>query len=303
MTSINAAAAIVPCKLHDVTMPPTPGIVRAMAFDRASKVATFSPNPPMGGRSNPVDPAYIELNNVEAGTTFELINLAKKPDADFECDAIQLAPTGRDVAGRFAAITLSQKQMADLDIKPGDEFQIRAKDATGNVSQSVNGKFEHASWANGRVLDIDGAGGNFWAGGTQFSALDGEDENGRAVRKNIIARVVSDTRPAIVAEKNLKFSADENGAVSLHCDHALAPGGTFSVQNSRTGQNFVGRIGLDRALTIALNSVVAGDPIIITPADSNGNAGKEIRLTYAPAFKDGKAPVVSSLMSRLPGVL
>ena len=82
ITNVSTAACntITGCKIDDKASPPVPSIVRASAFDRASKGAQFSSGGNGAGRSNPVDPAYIELGNVEAGTTFEMLNLAAKPD-------------------------------------------------------------------------------------------------------------------------------------------------------------------------------------------------------------------------------
>jgi hypothetical protein len=375
------------CTPRDVTLPPVPRIETSIAFDHTSARARFvSVNPPTnGGRAVP-DPVYIELSNVEGGTTFELCNLSRNPEASFK-DAtcvVELSPTGRDLVNRRASIYLTADQMQKLDLQPGDIYLLRAKDKDGNVSSHVRGELEPDDWATRQVEDVED---NRWVArrGNQFAMLDGEAE-----RKNIIARMVNDGRAPVVLEKNLRietraFCADEvklagdykavapelkqilgrehvsrgeidalavdarfspaaksvlerlakdkdlfdkiddaawgNGRdgivgipdvdaiivaptrVFLQLPLAMEPGATMSVQNQRTGERFAGTVNDDGQLTIPLTNLAAGDPLILSPRDHEGHVGKEIRLTYAPSCKDGKAPVISPLQGRLASVI
>jgi hypothetical protein len=91
--------------------------------------------------------------------------------------------------------------------------------------------------------------------------------------------------------------------VFLQLPLAMEPGATMSVQNQRTGERFAGTVNDDGQLTIPLTNMAAGDPLILSPRDHEGHVGKEIRLTYAPSCKDGKAPVISPLQGRLASVI
>jgi hypothetical protein len=91
--------------------------------------------------------------------------------------------------------------------------------------------------------------------------------------------------------------------VFLQLPKAMEPGATMSVQNQRTGERFSGTVNDDGQLTIPMTNMAAGDPLILSPRDHEGHVGKEIRLTYAPSCKDGKAPVISALQGRLGGVI
>src|SRR5919112_768285 len=98
--------------------------------------------------------------------------------------------------------------MEQLDLKAGDLYLLRAKDAAGNVSGFVRGELEPDDWANGRVTDVVD---NQWVTtrGAQTNLLDGE-----AVWKNMILRAVPDARPPVVLEDRVvietrTFSADE----------------------------------------------------------------------------------------------
>ncbi|MFH1809635.1 MAG: hypothetical protein ABIJ09_12890 [Pseudomonadota bacterium] len=192
------------CMPKDTTAPPTPGLVRAMAFERAKDDAQFFGN--TGGTARPAtrDPAYFEFNNVELGTKLQFINLSAKPDASFDtkADVLSLELTGRDVHNRTASVYLNMEQMEKLGLKPGDILQVRAMDQAGNASGHITIELEPDDWANGMVREnIDG--NRVDTRGGQLSALDGE-----AARKNIVAKAVNDTRPPLVLEKGLKLVED-----------------------------------------------------------------------------------------------
>jgi len=384
--STQGTSTTTACKPRDVVTPPTPRIETSIAFDHSSARAQIVVvNDPAGARGGP-DPVYIELSNVEGGTTFELVNLSRDPEASFKDPAciVELSPTGRDLANRRASVYLTQAEMDKLDLKPGDIYLLRAKDIDGNVSSHVRGELEPDDWANRQVQDLENG---RWTTrrGAQFSMLDGDD-----VRKNVIARMVNDGRPPVVLEKNLSietraFSASDvklaqdfkavagelktvlgrehlargelkalacdarfsaaaqamikcladdlplfdkldaaaygNGRdgfvgmpdvdaviagatrVFLQMPKAMEPGATMAVQNQRTGERFSATVGADGEFTLPLTNMAAGDPLILKPTDHEGHAGKEIRLTYSPSCKDGKAPAISPLQARLGGVI
>lgn len=385
-TGMSVQGPATTCTPRDVTLPPVPRIETSIAFDHSTARARLVNDTPVGGGRAVPDPVYIELSNVEGGTTFELCNLSRNPEASFNDPTcvVQLDPTGRDLANRRASIYLTADQMQKLDLQPGDIYLLRAKDKDGNVSSHVRGELEPDDWANAHVGDTEN---DAWVirRGARFIMLDGESD-----RKNIIARIVNDGRAPVVLEKNLRietraFCADEvklasdykavapelkqilgrehvsrgeidalagdarfspaaqcvlerlakdkdlfdkiddaawgNGRdgivgipdvdaivaapirVFLQLPKVMEPGATMAVQNQRTGERFSGTINEDGQLTIPLNNMAAGDPLILSPIDHEGHAGKEMRLTYAPSCADGKAPVISALQGRLGGVI
>jgi hypothetical protein len=285
------------CGPDDKTAPPTPGIVRSMAFDKAKDGSTVHTRDRSGGRAPGTrDPAYIELNNVEIGTHIELINLSANPGAEFDDkDTIKLELTGRDPKSRTASIYLKQTQLDKLGLKPGDMYQLRAVDNAGNTSAPVSAELQGNEWANGRVLE-----NNTWQGqGAQINALDGESQ-----RKSIVAKAVNDTRPPMVLEDGVSILTKGNGQKSMVFDKAIEPGATLRVLNSRTGQAFAGTIPANQQLEIALKGVEDGDPLLVSVTDNNGVAGKDLEIVYSKACKDGKAPKLQGGMStRFPGVI
>lgn len=195
------------CSRHDksdMEPAPTPQIVNARAFDRAAEGATFRPNRTTTIRPAGRDPVYLELRNVELGSTLQLINLSKDPSANFERknDVTELTQTGRNVERREGAVYLNADQMKKFGIEPGDVFQLRQVDHSGNPSMPVTGEFEPDDWANGMVTErVDNR--NVATRGGQLNALDGE-----AARKNLIIKAVNDTRPPQILEDKLSLVED-----------------------------------------------------------------------------------------------
>jgi len=204
---VNFLQAMDNCRSGDLEPAPTPQIAISWAFDRSVDGATFQPNAQPNNRPNPGprDPVYVELRNVEIGTTFQIINLSKNPGASFDdkADVVKLDPTGRDVQNRSASIYLTADQMSAMGIQPGDVYQLRAIDPTGNPSLPVTGEFEPDDWVAGRVTENIG-GANTISRGGQLNALDGE-----AVRKNLIVKAVNDTREPQVLENKLILVTDD----------------------------------------------------------------------------------------------
>lgn len=294
MTKIGQMGQVKGAQCKDTTPPPTPQVTTSLAFIRGSSEARFVRSS-SSSRSTGRDPAYIELNNVEVGTTIQMINLSANPEAvwDKKSNIVDMTLTGRDVQGRKASMYLTAEQMDKINLKPGDMLQLRAVDPQGNASGAVTTELEPDDWANRRVRDngVDSL-------GSSINALDGEN-----TRKNLIIKAVNDTRPPQVVENNLKLVADDKGVVSLQGNMALEPRSTVSVLNQRTGKTFSGNVGDNRILSINLGQVKDGDPIVLTPRDNEGVQGKNIMLTYSSCSKDGKAATFNPLGAQLPGVL
>lgn len=78
--------------------------------------------------------------------------------------------------------------------------------------------------------------------------------------------------------------------VYLHLDKALEPGTSITVQNSRTGATVLGSLANNaRTLSLRLQGVQDGDPLILTFLDGAGNQGKPYAMEYSSKCPDGKA--------------
>lgn len=284
----------------DTTPPPTPQINQAIAFERAEKGATFRHHPPREPpRPARVDPVYVELVDVEPGTTFQLLNLSKNPAATFEKDAVELSPTGRAVFERTAAVYLTERKLKAMDLRPGDAFAIRAVDAAGNTSGEARGLLDPSGWAYGLVDETRKNGTVVTSRGAPISALDGED-----ARKEVLGKAVTDGRPPVLLEERVTFKAGVGGAATLSADRALEPGAQLEVVNLRTGESYAGTADQNTgAMKIELQNMQAGDPIALRPTDAQGVVGEEIRLTYAPKCRGGKSKARAPYATRLGGVL
>lgn len=78
--------------------------------------------------------------------------------------------------------------------------------------------------------------------------------------------------------------------VYLHLDKAIEPGATVVLQNSRTGQTWNAALAANgRSLSMPLQNVQDGDPLILTYTDGAGNQGKPYAMEYSSKCADGKA--------------
>lgn len=266
----------------DRTPPPTPTVERGIAF--------------AAGRGG--DPAYIELSNVELGASIELVNLSKKPDADFACDKVTLPVTGTDVGSRRVGIMLTQDQMGQLDLKPGDVFALRAVDAAGNASPAVTGAIEphrvgvanfDGPWAGlptSRVMDT-------WERSTQLPVL-GPD----GTTSTMTVHEVDDGRPPALLTEHLSFAANPDGTVALKGDRALEPGATLNMEWTAPGNptpqsKTIGTTDAKGQIVCNLGKLAPGAKISITPRDRDGEVGKQVDLVYEPGPCAGEpsAPV------------
>lgn len=301
MPNVNSAPVQSTCNstcASDKTPPPRPTINQSIAFDKAKDDATV-----FGGRTNTRsagrrDPAYIELGNVEVGTTFEIINLSANPNAEFKGkDVLRMAPTGRDTGSRTASIYMKQSQMEKMGIKPGDMYAIRAVDAHGNASEHAVGEFEPNDWASMRVQETT-RGRSTIVDGNRFSMLDGE-----AQRKNVIAKSVNDARAPLILDKNITLARSNAGAIKVQFDKAIEPRSRVRVTNQRTGEVKELTMPDNREAELKLKAQ-SGDPLVVDVWDNENNQGRSVDLVYSPKCKDGKAPkLTGGLSARLPGVI
>lgn len=217
MPTVNKSSgpSQIACAPKDITPPPTPTIHRSLAFERGSERASIVSTNPVAPRGPIRDPAYLELHNVEPGTTIQMVNVSKRPDASFDNkdDIVELKLTGRDVQNRQASIYLTEAQMDAIDLKAGDQYRLRVVDAAGNSSEVVSAELEPDDWGNRRVRDLNADGRWEVRRGTSERMLDGE-----GARKNVIIKAVNDGRAPLLLEDKLAFDhvhySDEDRAVA-----------------------------------------------------------------------------------------
>jgi hypothetical protein len=253
------------CAPQGTTPPPTPTITAAWAGTPGPVSAPIA----RGGR----DPVYLELGNVEVGTNFEIINVSKNPEASFgnAKDKATLTPTGRDVLGRAAGVFLNADQMQQIDLQPGDEFQIRAVDKYGNVSPAVSGQIE----ARNSTRNV--AGRNWGGGLSNQQLLDGE-----ATRKARDVQLSLDTRPPVFLEDHLHLAAAADGSVHVQMHDGLEPGSQVWVQNQLTGAVVQSAVDNSGNLDISLGKVTEATPLMIGTTSKDGVAGQSMEVIYGP---------------------
>ncbi len=287
------------CAPKDTTAPPTPQIVTTMAFDRAKEGSRVGHqrNVGAGFSTGRRDPVYIELRNVELGSSIEMINLSANPRAEFSKEnTIKLELTGREARAREGAVYLSQAQMEKLGLKPGDMYQLRAVDAAGNASAPVSGELQPNEWANADVIED-----NRFIGvrGSELRALDGEGQ-----RKAIVAKAVNDARPPMVQADHVSIETKGNGHTEMVFDRAIEPGAHVSVLNTRDGKSVAGVVDEKGQLSLALKGLNDGDPLLVSVRDNNDVQGQQLEVVYSSRCKDGKAPSLKGgLGARLGGVI
>ncbi len=186
--------------------------------------------------------------------------------------------------------------MDGIDLEPGDIYELRLIDKSGNVSDAVRTEAEPNDWAGQQVQDIVD---RRWVTtrGMQFNALDGE-----AARKTLIAKAVNDGRPPVVLENKLSLETDGD-SVHLKGDKCMEPGATMRVTNSRTGVQFNGTVGDNGDLLVDMKGIAEGDTLFLDPTDHEGHAGKTIELLYSKCADKGIAPKHDILGARLQGVI
>ncbi len=114
----------------DITKPQKPELIRAFAFIKEDAVHGYAQ------ASVKRDPIYILLGDMEPNSKISFINRSKKPDATWSDETV-FELTGYDTEQRRGALTLSNEQMQEYDLQPGDELELCAIDKSGLRSDSI----------------------------------------------------------------------------------------------------------------------------------------------------------------------
>jgi hypothetical protein len=86
---------------------------------------------------------------------------------------------------------------------------------------------------------------------------------------------------------------------AIRFDHALEPGVSITVQNSRTSERGTTSLGNEaRTASIIMRDVKHGDPLIVEFADAHNNHGDAYAFQYDEKAKDGKMPKANPLSIR-----
>lgn len=289
------------CDPNDTTPPPKPEVVMAIATaGLLPSDVTFELNGAGSASGRPRDPAYIEITNWEPGTRFQLLNISDNPKANFDQkgDIIELEPTGRDVAGRRAAVYIKAPAMKKLKLTAGHHLMMRTVDAAGNVSQPVRIRLEGSAYGQrGRALEKN----NWVPASRNMRLLDGESTRKNFVLKHMPDRVGPQTK---FFDEELTLKKNSKGEIMLSADGTLEPTAQVRITNGRTGVVKVGGVTADQGFKLSLGKDVKdGDMLVVQVTDSAGNAAKPIELRYGAKCKGGRASNLGIIAARLPGVL
>jgi hypothetical protein len=185
----------------DTTPPPAPTVIEARAFVRTSPLARVVERGSAVLRRADAACVYLELGNVELGTSLQLLNLSARPDARWDDGQppIALEVTGRDPRQRHAALFVDEEACGRLDLRAGDVLQLRAVDRAGNASPAVTAQIVPAAWARQQLRDRQG---QRWVEmrGDTLRALDGE-----AQRRDLPVAAVADARPPVLLPGRLRL--------------------------------------------------------------------------------------------------
>ena len=301
-TSANQpCGTTVGCKPADETAPPVPQVRLAIATSGLLPPDTrFEPrrggNRPGGAR----DPAYIEIRNWEPGTTFELLNISDNPKASFDnsADLIKLAPTGRDIQGRTAALYIKEKQMKALKLTAGHHMMLRAVDSDGNASAPVRLRLEGSTYGTaGRAVENS----NWVAASSGLRLLDGENTYKGFILKHMPDRVAPNTK---YFSAEAAFKVDSKGQFTLSADGCLEPGASVTITNGRTGKRAAAGVAADQSWKAKLGKDIKdGDVLMVVVSDPAGNEAPPVELRYGAKCKNGRASSLGIIAARLPGVL
>lgn len=300
MTTIKNVSKAHCCNANDTTGPQRPNVTMAIASSGIAKEgSTFQANNPPRATPATRDPIYIQFDNHEAGTRYEIVNLSNTPASDFNCkDAIHsFDVTGRDVRTGVGSVFIDTKTVEKLNWDPGDRLMIRAVDVDGNASVPTNCEVVGSGY--GTVGRIQEKGTRNWVPGGRIDLLDGE-----ATRKRVMMKYIADDKAPVTKflEKLAQLKTDKDGQVELTSPRAVEPGARIQVKNTRTQQEWEGTANAEGQLEMKLGKGIAnGDTLLVFVRDAANNQGTPAELRYSAKCKDGRASTLGILAARLPG--
>jgi hypothetical protein len=197
-------------KSDDKTEPPTPILIRAIAFDKAPEGTIPTPQPAPTPSAPRRDPVLIELGNIELGATVQIVSLSDNPEASFKNgDVFELDLTGYDKSSRQGTVILDAEMMKAKGIEGGEQLLLRQVDSNGNPSGEINVRIDPNTWANQSMTTPDGRAArgadlSYLAGLTGIDGISHLDLGDKAgVMRSVRALGIADTSAPKLLEKNV----------------------------------------------------------------------------------------------------
>jgi hypothetical protein len=197
-------------KSDDKTEPPTPVLIRAVAFDKAPEGTIPTPQPAPAPSAPRRDPVLIELGNIELGATVQIVSLSDNPEASFKNgDVFELDLTGYDKSSRHGTIILDAEMMKTKGVEGGEQLLLRQVDSNGNASGEINVRIDPNAWANQTMTTPDGRQARgadlaYLAGLTGIDGISHLDLGDKAgVMRSVRALGIADTSAPKLLEKNV----------------------------------------------------------------------------------------------------
>jgi hypothetical protein len=214
------------------------------------------------------DPLVLRFMGMEPGCKLEFMNISEKPNCTWASDAKALTgPIDRCLHDGKLGVLFATDEAKKLGIQPGDIFEVRQVDASGNASEPTRIKLvqQNINWTNfdTRPNAIVGA-VNFTPGW------------------NYYLQAYGDARAPVVLNKHMQIKATEAGKAVLTGDRAMEPGVTVVVHNERTIKDFSAVVDDAGKLVVNFEAQV-GDPLHVSARDHNGNSVDLGVFPYAPS--------------------
>lgn len=200
------------------------------------------------------DPLYVQLGNIEAGTTIEVLNRSSNPAAEWGKDSCVLAGSTDNPLNGQLSLMLSDQEAAKAGIVAGDQFFIRQTDCAGNASEPA---LVSLSQRQARYIAL--------APDTQFI-----DVTGLAPGSNLFTPA-TDARAPIALFDRVSIDVGETaGVATLKANQAVEPFAEVEVVNTRTQERVCAQADITGCFNFDVPAEV-GDTLSLSVTDHNGN--------------------------------
>lgn len=249
------------------------------------------PHPTSSSWVRTVDPLVLMFQNVEPGCRIEVLNLSKNPEAEWtDGDGISKLPGNTLKAlgdGRYGVV-MGNDAAKKLGVDPGDVFEVRQVDASGNASVPTRIKLEqHAT------LPVNNL-------GSGYGTVDIIDAPNFPAAGPAQIRPYADGFAPKVLTKNVSIVADSADKGVLRGTKAIEPGATVFVHNEATNKTFQAVVGEDRKFEVPFEAKI-GHPLHLWVNDHNGTR-TDLGLThFAPSCAKAGVCNTASLLAQVSG--
>lgn len=227
----------------------------------------------VGSSSNRRDPLVLQLSDVEAGCKLQVLNKSVAPNAQWDKAAQDLpGSTLKHLPNGQYNLVLTNELTEKLNIKPGDVFELRQVDASGNASAPTVVALKQV---NGRRVNVG------------FDGVTDTFDGSKPVGPHTVVEY-ADGRPAGAAPEAMRFIPTANGdGFVFSGQNAAEP---FSkiyvnelVNGNYTGKSYEVPVGNDGSFQKTL-PLLDGQQVNVTIYDHNVNGSELGRLTVTSDY-------------------